>query len=418
MKIAQVLRETLTLILAGGQGERLYPLTRDRAKPAVPFAGYYRIIDFTLSNCINSGLKRIYVLTQYKSQSLDDHLRLGWNIFAGAFDEFLFSVPPQLRTGESWYLGTADAVLQNLYILQEQRPQRVLILSGDHIYKMDYSEMIEAHIRTGALVTAAVVECDLKTASRMGVLDFGEDNRVLAFKEKPDKPGHIQGHPGLAWVNMGVYVFDTPVLMDAISRKSGGDPVKDFGRDILPRIVQSRKVLAYPFRDYKENYWRDIGTLNSYYEASMDLVKVDPPFNLYETSFPIHSFTKPRAPAKMVFADEDSGRMGLALDSLVCSGSIISGGRVERSILSPNVRINSYSLVQDSILFDGVEVGRHAKIRRAIIDKGNKIPPGFCIGYDLEKDATRFTVTDSGIVVIPKGELIQQGNMPQSSQLE
>jgi glucose-1-phosphate adenylyltransferase len=418
MKIAQVLRETLTLILAGGQGERLYPLTRDRAKPAVPFAGHYRIIDFTLSNCINSGLKRIYVLTQYKSQSLDNHLRLGWNIFVSAFDEFLFSVPPQLRTGESWYLGTADAVLQNIYILQEQRPRRVLILSGDHIYKMDYSEMIEAHIRTGALVTAAVVECDLRSACRMGVLEVGEDNRILAFKEKPDKPEPIPGRPGFAWANMGVYVFDTPVLIDAISGKSDDNPVQDFGRDILPRLVQSSKVLAYPFRDYKENYWRDIGTLDSYYEASMDLVKVDPPFNLYDTSFPIHSSTQPRAPAKMVFADEDTGRVGVALDSLVCGGSIISGGRVERSILSPNVRINSYSLVQDSILFEGVEVGRYSKIRRAIIDKGTKVPPGSSIGYDLEKDAKRFTVTDSGVVVVPKGELIQQGDhyVPQSLQ--
>ena len=211
MKIAQILRETLTLILAGGQGERLYPLTRDRAKPAVPFAGHYRIIDFTLSNCINSGLKRIYVFTQYKSQSLDNHLRLGWNIFVSAFDEFLFTVPPQLRTGESWYLGTADAILQNIYILHEQRPRRVLILSGDHIYKMDYSEMIECHIRTGALVTAATVECDLKSASRMGVLEVDENNRILAFKEKPDKPEPIPGRPGFAWANMGVYIFETAV---------------------------------------------------------------------------------------------------------------------------------------------------------------------------------------------------------------
>ncbi|HTY61370.1 MAG TPA: glucose-1-phosphate adenylyltransferase [Acidobacteriota bacterium] len=406
MKIAQVLRETLTLILAGGQGERLYPLTRDRAKPAVPFAGHYRVIDFTLSNCINSGLKRIYVLTQYKSQSLDNHLRLGWNIFVSAFDEFLFSVPPQLRTGESWYLGTADAVLQNIYILREQRPRRVLILSGDHIYKMDYSGMIEAHIRTGALVTAATVAYDLKSACRLGVLEIGADNRVLAFEEKPAKPESIPNRPGFAWVNMGVYVFETQALIDAISGKSDGDPVQDFGRDILPRLVGSRTVFAYPFRDDNENYWRDIGTLDSYYEASMDLVKVDPPFNLYDTSFPIHSASQPRAPAKMVFADEDTGRAGVALDSLVCGGSIISGGRVERSILSPDVRINSFSRVEDSILFDRVQVGRYAKIRRAIIDKGTMIPPGFTIGYDLEKDARRFTVTDSGVVVVPKGEMI------------
>jgi glucose-1-phosphate adenylyltransferase len=408
MKVTQVLRETLTLILAGGQGERLYPLTRDRAKPAVPFAGHYRIIDFTLSNCINSGLKRIYVLTQYKSQSLDNHLRLGWNIFASAFDEFLFSVPPQLRTGESWYLGTADAVLQNLYILREQRPRRVLILSGDHIYRMDYSDMIETHIRIGALATAAAVECDLTSACRMGVLEVGEDNRILAFKEKPEKPEPIPGRPGAAWANMGVYVFETSALMDAITGKSDGDPVQDFGRDILPRLVRSEKIFAYPFRDEKENYWRDIGTLDSYYEASMDLVKVDPPFNLYDTSFPIHSSAHPRAPAKTVFADEETGRIGVALDSFVCGGSIISGGRVERSILSPDVRINSYSRVEDSILFDRVQVGRHAKIRRAIIDKGNIIPPHFSIGYDLEEDAKRFTVTDSGVVVIPKRELNQQ----------
>jgi len=406
MKIAQVLRETLTLVLAGGQGERLYPLTRDRAKPAVTFAGHYRIIDFTLSNCINSGLKRIYVLTQYKSQSLDNHLRLGWNIFASAFDEFLFSVPPQRRAGQSWYLGTADAVLQNIYILQEQHPRRVLILSGDHIYRMDYSEMIETHIRTGALVTAAAVECDLTSACRMGVLEIGEDNRILAFKEKPESPKPIPGHPGFAWANMGVYIFETPVLIDVISGKSDGDPVQDFGRDILPRLVQSNRVFAYPFRDEEENYWRDIGTLDSYYEASMDLVKVDPPFNLYDTSFPIHCSTRPRAPAKMVFADEEAGRVGVALDSFVCGGSIISGGRVERSILSPDVRINSYSRVEDSVLFNRVQVGRHAKIRRAIIDKGNKVPPGCSIGYDLEQDAKRFTVTDSGLVVIPKGELL------------
>ena len=220
--------------------------------------------------------------------------------------------------------------------------------------------MIEAHIRTGALVTAATVECDLKSACRMGVLEIGEDNRILSFKEKSDEPQSIPGRPGSAWANMGVYVFETQVLIDAISGKSTGDPVQDFGRDILPRLVQSRKVFAYHFRDEKENYWRDIGTLDSYYEASMDLVKVDPPFNLYDTSFPIHSSTQPRAPAKMVFADEDTGRVGFALDSLICGGSIISGGRVERSIISPDVRINSYSLVQDSILFEGVEVGRYA----------------------------------------------------------
>ncbi len=341
MTIAKLLKETLTLILAGGQGERLYPLTKDRAKPAVPFAGHYRIIDFTLSNCINSGLKRIYVLTQYKSQSLDDHLRLGWNIFASAFDEFLFSVPPQLRTGNSWYLGTSDAVFQNLYILRERLPRHVLILSGDHIYKMDYSEMLESHIRTGAAVTVAVVECDLDSARRMGVLEIGQDNRILAFEEEPGNPNPIPGKPGLAWVNMGVYVFETAALIEGISGTDHSDPGRDFGRDILPRLVPNRTVFAYPFRDEKHNYWRDIGTLDSYYEASMDLVKIDPVFNLYDAAFPIHSYSPPRPPAKMVFAGGEPGRLGAALDSLICNGCIISGGRVERSILSPDVRIHS-----------------------------------------------------------------------------
>ena len=409
MKIAKLFKETLTLILAGGQGERLYPLTKDRAKPAVPYAGHYRIIDFTLSNCINSGLKRIYVLTQYKSQSLDNHLRLGWNIFASAFDEFLFSVPPQLRTGSSWYQGTADAVFQNAYILREQLPRHTLILSGDHIYKMDYSEMIEAHIRTGAVATVAVVECDQDSARRMGVLEIDNDNRILAFEEKPHSPKAIPDKPGFAWANMGVYVFETDALVQMISGKPDGDIPQDFGRDILPSLVQSKRVFAHPFRDEKGNYWRDIGTLDSYYDASMDLVKVDPAFNLYDSFFPIHSSTQPRPPAKMVFAGGETGRVGVAHDSLICNGCVISGGRVEHSILSPDVRINSYSLVEDSILFHRVEVGRHAKVRRAIIDKDVRIPPGFSVGYNREQDAQRFTVTDSGVVVIGKGERIEEG---------
>ena len=410
MTVAKILKDTLTIILAGGQGERLYPLTRDRAKPSVPFAGHYRIIDFTLSNCINSGLKRIYVLTQYKSQSLDNHLRLGWNIFASAFDEFLFSVPPQLRTGSSWYLGTADAVFQNLYILRERLPSRVLILSGDHIYKMDYSEMIAAHLRTGAAVTVAAVECALDSARRMGVLEIDEQNRILTFEEKPDNPKPVPGRPGFTLVNMGVYLFETDVLIEGTSGNSGSENIQDFSRDILPRFAQSKPVFAYPFRNATENYWRDVGTLDSYYEASMDLLKVDPPFNLYDTSFPIHSSTRPRPPAKMVFAGGETDRIGVALDSLLCNGCVISGGRVERSILSPDVRINSYALVEDSILFDRVEVGRRAKIRRAIIDKAVRIPPGFSVGYNLEEDAKRFTVSESGVVVIPKGARIEEGS--------
>jgi len=407
MKIAKLLKETLTLILAGGQGERLSPLTSDRAKPAVPFGGHYRIIDFTLSNCINSGLKRIYVLTQYKSQSLDDHLRLGWNIFASAFDEFLFSVPPQLRTGSSWYQGTADAVFQNICILRERLPRRVLVLSGDHIYKMDYSEMIGAHIRTGAVATVAAVECDLNSARRMGVLGVAPDNRIETFEEKPENPKPIPGRPGFALVNMGVYVFETGALVEWISGNAHSGASQDFGRDILPRVVDNDRVFAFPFRDDKQNYWRDIGTLDSYYEASMDLVKVDPMFNLYDTSSPIHSSIRPRPPAKMIFAGGEAGRVGFALDSLICNGCVISGGRVERSIISPDVHIHSYSLVEDSILFDRVDVGRHAKIRRAIIDKDVKIPAGFSVGYSREDDAKRFKMSDSGVVVIARGKKIE-----------
>lgn len=410
MRIAKLLKETLTLVLAGGQGERLYPLTKDRAKPAVPFGGQYRIIDFTLSNCANSGLQRIFVLTQYKSYSLDRHLKLGWNFFSNPFEQFLYSVPPQRRAGSSWYLGTADAVFQNVDLLRAQNARRVLILSGDHIYKMDYSEMIEAHARSGAAATIAVVESDLITARRMGVLELDPDGHIRRFEEKPKNPRLIPGREDCAWVSMGVYLFETEILIDAVCKDASRTTTHDFGHDILPDLVPSGRVFAIPFQDENRKevkYWRDIGTLDSYYEASMDLVKVDPVFNLYDAGFPIHSYTPPHPPAKMVFAGGEQGRLGIALDSLVCNGCIISGGRVERSILSPDVRINSYSLVEDSILFNRVEVGRYAKVRRAIIDKGVIIPAGAQIGYDLEKDAKRFTVTESGVTVIPKGAVIE-----------
>jgi glucose-1-phosphate adenylyltransferase len=410
MRIAQLLKETLTLVLAGGQGERLYPLTKNRAKPAVPFGGQYRIVDFTLSNCANSGLERIYVLTQYKSHSLDRHLKLGWSIFSSAFDQFLYTIPPQLRVGSSWYLGTADAVFQNIDLLRAQKPRRVLILSADHIYKMDYSAMVEAHTRCGAAVTLAVVESDPVTAQRMGVLEIAPDGRVEGFEEKPQDPKRIPGSED-CWINMGVYLFETDLLLEEVARDAARLSSRhDFGRDILPGLVSSGRVFAVPFRDENRKevkYWRDIGTIDSYYEASMDLVKVDPQFNLYDEEFPIHTYTKPRPPAKMVFGGGEEGRIGTAVDSLLCLGCIISGGRVERSILSPGVRVNSYALVEDSILYHDVEIGRHARIRRAIIDKEVKIPAGAVIGYDLEKDSQMFTVTESGVVVIAKGTMIE-----------
>jgi len=409
MKIA-LLKDTLVLILAGGQGERLYPLTKDRAKPAVPFGGKYRIIDFSLSNCVNSGLKRIYVLTQYKSLSLERHLKLAWNMFSSMLGEFIYAVPPQLRSGQRWYEGTADAVFQNIYILQNERPKYILVLSGDHIYKMDYGEMIAAHVMKGASVTVAAVECGRLSAKRMGVLEVDGDNRIISFEEKPANPKPIPGRPDVSLVNMGVYLFDTSVLVKALCGDARRKTAHDFGRDILPELVRAAPVMAYPFRDEnrkKVKYWRDIGTVDAYYEASMDLVQVDPQFNLYDPFFPILSFTQPRPPVKMVFAGGEEGRIGMAVDSLLCSGCIISGGRVERSILSPDVRINSFSLVEDSIVFNRVDVGRYAKIRRAIIDKDVKIPAGLTVGYDLEEDARRFTVTQSGLVVISKGEMIE-----------
>jgi glucose-1-phosphate adenylyltransferase len=409
MKIVKLLRDTLTLILAGGQGERLYPLTKSRSKPAVPFGGHYRIIDFTLSNCVNSGLMRIFVLTQYRSLSLDRHIKWSWDIFSRATGEFLFTVPPQFQTASSWYKGTADAVYQNIDILEKWQPSRVLILSGDHIYKMDYSAMIETHIKTKATVTVATVDCDRDTARRMGVLEIDNENHILSIEEKPENPKPVPGQPDISKVNMGIYIFETAALREALSEDARCDSDHDFAKNILPSLIQKEKVMAYLFVDENRKevkYWRDIGTLDSYYHASMDLVQTNPLFNLYDTSFPIHSFTGLRPPVKMVFAGDNDNRIGIALDSLLCNGCIISGGRVERSILSPDVRINSYSLVQDSILFDRVDVGRRAKIRRAIIDKDVKIPADFSIGNDLEKDRERFTVSDTGIVVIPKGKRI------------
>lgn len=403
------LKETLTLVLAGGQGERLYPLTRDRAKPAVPFGGQYRIIDFTLSNCVNSGLRQIYVLTQYMSHSQDRHLKFAWNFFVAAFEEFLLSVHPQFKTKDSWYLGTADAVFQNAHLLLERSPKRVLILSGDHIYRMDYAEMIAAHMQSGAVATVAAVECDLPSANRMGVLETGRGNRVLRYWEKPENPSPVQNRPDKALVNMGVYVFETASLLDVLYQDALQGSSHDFGRDILPRLVGEGQVYVHPFYDQSRrayNYWRDIGTLDSYYEASMDLVAAHPRFNLNQVSSPIHSFAEVHPPARLLASCGLQGRKAVGHNSLISNGCIIRGGRVERSILSSNVRVNPHSLVEDSILFDGVEIGSHAKVRRAIIDKDVKIPPRFHVGYDLDEDKRRFTVTESGIVVIPKRESI------------
>ena len=403
------------MVLAGGQGERLYPLTKERSKPAVPFGGIYRIVDFTLSNCVNSDLRRIFVLTQYKSHSLERHLKMGWDKFDAEFGEYLYTVPPQLRMGDRWYLGTADAIYQNLNLLEDERPERVLILSGDHVYKMDYAEMISAHTESRAALTVAVVETDVAHASSFGVLQVDGSDRIIGFEEKPSNPTPVPGRADIALINMGVYVFETESLVRAIIEDAKRtDTQHDFGRNIIPSMVPQGGVQAFRFVDENRKsvkYWRDIGTIDSYYEASMDLVSVEPVFNLYDRSWPIRTYVGPHPPAKMVFAQtpEEGGRRGEALDSLVAPGVIVSGGVARRSILSPRVRINSFANVEDSILMDGVEVGRNARVRRAIVDKYIKIPAGYSIGFDPAEDARRFVTSAQGVVVIPKGARLEEG---------
>jgi glucose-1-phosphate adenylyltransferase len=408
-----MMKQVLTFIMAGGKGERLLPLTKDRTKPAVPFGGIYRIIDFTLSNCINSGLRKIYLLTQYKSASLQRHLRLGWNILPSELGQFIEILPAQQRIGDSWYLGTADAIFQNLYTLELDHPDEVLILAGDHVYKMNYYTMIDFHRELDADLTVGVVEVDKDKASQFGIVEVDDAGMVRGFQEKPSKPKVIFSDPDKVFASMGIYVFKKPILEqelheDAKKRNS----THDFGKDIIPQMLKKGlKIAAYNFIDENKKeakYWRDIGTIDAYYEANMDLVQVNPVFNLYDKQWPIRTLQEQFPSAKTVFAGEQvPGRIGLVLDSVISGGCIVSGGRVQRSILSPNVRINSYCEVYDSIIMEGVNVGRHAKIKRAIIDKDVIIPPGMVIGYDLEEDRKRFHVTESGIVVVAKGTEIK-----------
>ena len=401
----------LGMVLAGGKGERLYPLTQDRTKPAVPFGGKYRIIDFTLSNCLNSGIRRLNLLTQYKSLSLNRHIMQGWNIFNPQLDEYINLIPAQQRVGEDWYLGTADAIYQNIYVLQMDRPDLVLILSGDHIYKMNYMEMIDSHRERQADLTVAVIEMDKNLSRQLGVIQVDEEFRIIGFEEKPEIPQTIPGQPDLILANMGVYVFNTEVLVRRVI-EDAKDPRSqhDFGKNVIPAMTAQDRVYAYSFRDENKKtakYWRDIGTLDAYYEASMDLVAIDPLFNLYDYEWPIRTYHPPTPPAKTVFFEEhDFGRIGAAYHSLVSGDCIISGGKTFRSILSPKVRVHSYSEVWDSILMEGVDVGRYARLNRVIVDKRVRIPDGYKIGFDLKEDAKKFTVTESGIVVIPKGAIL------------
>ncbi len=399
------MKKVLTLILAGGKGERLYPLTRDRTKPAVPFGAVYRIIDFTLSNCINSNLRKIYILSQYKSLSLNRHIQLGWNILSSTLDEFIIVVPAQQRVNEHWYKGTADAIYQNIYLLQKEHPDLLLILSGDHVYKMDYREMIDFHLKKGADVTIGAVEMDEKLSRDFGVVEIDNDYRVVGFQEKPARPKTVPNKPDTILVSMGIYIFNTEILVRKLIEDAKKDTSHDFGKNILPAMSNKNRVFAYSYEEGKENghYWRDVGTIEAYFESNMDLVSVSPQLDLYDSEWPIHTYQGHFPPAKTVFNENfEGGRRGVALESYVSGGCIISGGEVKRSLLSPNVRVDSSAQIEDSILLEGVWVKKQAKIRKVIIDKNSEISPGMRIGYDLEEDAKMFTVTESGIVVVPK----------------
>jgi glucose-1-phosphate adenylyltransferase len=403
----------LTLILAGGKGTRLEPLTRDRAKPAVPFGGLYRIIDFTLSNCINSDLRRMLVLTQYKARSLDRHIAAGWGFLSRQLNEYIEVLPPQQRIDEHWYKGTADAIYQNIYSIEKEDPRYVVILAGDHIYKMDYGDMIRAHLDTNADLTVGCIPVPLRDAPHFGVIQVDAQNRIVRFLEKPREAPPMPGDPHHFLASMGIYVFTARLMYELLCQDATrSDSDHDFGKNIIPGMIESNRVHAYRFRDKNRKavpYWRDVGTLDAYYQANMDLVEIDPVLNLYDREWPIRTNQPQLPPPKFVFSDEgprDQARRGEAHDSMVCQGCIISGGHVRRSILSSNVRVNSYAVVENSILFEGVDVGRQCRIRRAIIDKDVKIPPNTTIGYDLEHDRQRgFQMTDQGVVVIAKAEL-------------
>jgi glucose-1-phosphate adenylyltransferase len=400
------MENVLAILLAGGAGERLFPLTRDTAKPAVPFGGAYRIIDFTLSNCINSDVRRIFILTQYKSLELIRHVRDGWNILSPEMGEYIEVIPPMKRVHEDWYQGTADAVFQNFQSIEVEAPEVTVILAGDQIYKMNYHEMVDWHHNSHADVTIATIQVPPEEAGRFGVAEIDSDFRIVGFEEKPQHGNAARSvfEPSMVSASMGIYVFQTSALLPALHEDAQNpNSSHDFARDVIPRLLDKMRVVAYDFRDMNAKqvrYWRDVGTLDAYYDANMDLVSVTPEFNLYDHRWPIRTAVTQQPPAKFVFAQEGR-RMGVAVDSVVSAGSIISGGRVLHSVLSPGVRVNSYCEVEYSILMPGVEIGRYSRIRRAIINTGVKIPDSSVIGFDLEADRAKgHHVTDNGIVVV------------------
>lgn len=400
-----ILRKTLTMILAGGQGERLFPLTKDRTKPSVPFGGKYRIVDFALSNCLNSGLRKIYVLTQYKSDSLSRHLYEAWNIFNPDLGEFVYSIPPQQKISNNWYQGTANAIFQNFNLIEDDAYEYLLLLSGDHIYKMDYLKMIQFHIEQKAHLTISSMEVPKSLANRFGVVEVDDNNKILSFVEKPKNPPVLPNNPELSFVNMGIYVFNAKILKEVMTKMEKAKlPNDDFGKHVIPYMIKNGyDVCSYTFVDEnkkREPYWVDVGTIDSYYAASMDLISVDPHFNLYDSDWPLRTRQLQYPPAKTV--SHEGERVGRAINSLISDGTIISGGLVERSIIGFNVKVNSYTYITDSIIMDNCNIGRHSRIRRSIIDKNVIVPEGTEIGFDNDSDKQRFTVSDTGIVIIPK----------------
>jgi len=400
--VSLITRDTLALVLAGGRGKRLQHLTRNRAKPAVYFGGKFRLIDFPLSNCVNSDIRRIFVLTQYKAHSLIRHLQLGWGFLRGHLGEFVEIVPAQQRVGDSWYQGTADAVYQNLDIMRTQRPKYVLILAGDHAYKMDYGPMLAAHVDSGADATVGCMAVPRASASSLGVMTVEDNDMIVRFTEKPDDPEPVPGDEDLALASMGIYVFNAEFLDDLLRKDAPSTASShDFGNDIIPSIIDGDDILAYRFVDPttgEQAYWRDVGTPDAFWEANLELVKVTPPLDLYDLDWPIWTYQYQLPPAKFVF--DDAERRGMAVDSLVSSGCIVSGAEVRRSVLFNSVRINSCAKVEGAVVLPGVNIGRHCRLTKVIIDRGTRIPEGTVIGEDPEEDARRFYVSEGGVTLI------------------
>ena len=400
--LSRLTRGTLAVIMAGGRGERLKQLTEDRCKPAAPFGGKFRIVDFVLSNCLNSGIRQISVLTQYKAHSLIQHIQRGWGYLRGEFGEFVEIIPAQQRRGSDWYQGTADALWQNMDLIRAHRPLHVLVLAGDHIYKMDYGPMIGFHVEKEADITVGVVEVPLERAREFGVLAVDESNRVLNFLEKPRDPPPMPGRPDVALASMGIYVFN-PRLLERMLRADADNPASahDFGKNIIPDAIDKLRVFAYPFEDVRtkaQNYWRDVGTVDAYYDANLELVRVSPELNIYDEQWPIWTYQEQLPPAKFVFDDPD--RRGCAIDSMVSGGCIISGSRVADSLLFSSVRVHDYSTIDRSVILPRVRVGEHCVIRNAIVDEGSVVPDGMQIGVDGQADRERFYVSENGVTLV------------------